>query len=212
MTAKAPTRPGRNIQQARSRKTYAAFIAAGFKLLETKEFEAITIGGLAGAAGYSVGAFYARFKSKDEFFDAMVADHIADRTEAQSRLLATASHDELIDAWIEGIVKYYWKRRRFWRAVLIRSTSDPAVWAPIDRNAQEFIPSLTARIASDAGRPLKKSEAVNINFAVHIVLSTINNRIVNRPRPSLIDRSTFVGNLIRAFRLVSDYDSLSGRG
>lgn len=212
MIVESPTRPGRNIQQARSRKTYEAFIAAGFKLLETREFEAITIAGLATAANYSVGAFYARFKSKDQFFEAMVADHLAERAEAQARLLATASHDDLIDGWIRGIVKYYWKRRAFWRAVLMRSTDDPAFWAPIDRNAQEFIPSLTQRISSDAGRPLEKSESANINFAVLIVLSTINNRIVNRPRPSLINRSTFIASLIRAFRLVSEYDSLNGRG
>jgi len=211
MTIEASTRPGRNMQQARSRKTYEAFIAAGFKLLETREFEAITVAGLARAAGYSVGAFYARFKSKREFFEAMVAHHLADRAEQQARLLANASHDELIDGWIRGIVRYYWKRRAFWRAVLMRSTNDPAFWAPIHRNAQEFIDLLLTRIASDAERPLTKSETVNIRFAVHIVLSTINNRIVNRPQPALINRATFIGSLRRAFWLVADYDSLNGR-
>jgi AcrR family transcriptional regulator len=199
------------MQQARSKKTYEAFIAAGFKLLETREFEAITVAGLARAAGYAFGAFYARFKSKSEWFEAMVAHQRADRTEEPARWLANASHDELIDGWIRGIVRYYWKRRAFWRAVLMRSTNDPAFWAPIDRNAQEFIHSLLARIASDAGRPLTKSETVNIRFAVHIVLSTINNRIVNRPQPALINRSTFIGSLMRAFHLVSDYDGLNGR-
>lgn len=204
----AHARPGRNTQQARSRKTYDALIAAGFKLLRQSEFESITIAGIADAAGYSVGAFYARFKSKQEFFEAMVARHIKERTDAQKRLLANASHDELINTWIEGIVKYYWNRRAFWRAVLMRSTNDPVFWTPIDHNAQSFVNALTARIASDTGRSLTESESTNVRFAVHMVLSTINNRIVNRPRPSLIGRSTFVANLCRAFRLISDFDRL----
>lgn len=210
-TVENPVGPGRTIRQARSRKTYEALIAAGFRLLEDREFEAITIANLAEAAGYSVGAFYARFKSKDEFFEAMVAHHIQVRTAAQEKLLATASHDELIGEWIDSIVKYYWKRRAFWRAVLMRSTNDPEFWAPIDRNAGQFVPSLKARIARDVGRQLTKSESTNVGFAVHMVLSILNNRIVNRPRPSLIGHSTFVANLTRAFLLIADYESLRRR-
>jgi AcrR family transcriptional regulator len=210
-TVDVPLGPGRTIQQARSRRTYDALIAAGFKLLRQSEFELITIARIADAAGYSVGAFYARFNSKDEFFEAMVARHLQERTEAQKRLLADAPHDELIRTWIEGIVKYYWKRRAFWRAVLMRSTNDPEFWTPIDHNARTFVNALTARIASDSGRPLTESESTNVRFAIHMVLSMINNRIVNRPRPSLIGSSTFVDNLSRAFLLISDFDRL-GKG
>jgi len=42
-----------------------------------------------------------------------------------------------------------------------------------------------------------------------MTLSTVNNRSVNRPQPSLIGRTTFVDNLVRAFRLLSDYDAQS---
>jgi AcrR family transcriptional regulator len=207
--AQAPGSPGRTIRQQRSRKTYQALIAAGFKLLERHEFESITIADLTGVAGYSVGAFYARFRSKDEFFAAMVAHHLEERSSAQQQLLATAAHDELVTEFVDGIVKYYWKRRRFWRAALMRSTNDPKFWAPIDRNARKFVAAFTDRIETDIGRSLTRPESTNVRFAIHIVLSTINNRIVNRPRPSLLGRPTFIDNLTRAFRLVSDYQSLS---
>lgn len=208
---RSTTGPGRTIRQARSRKTYEALIRSGFKLLAKREFESISIADLAQAAGYSVGAFYARFQSKDEFFEAMVAHHLRERSDTRDRLLATASRDELVDVLIEDLVKYYWRRRRFWRAVLMRSAHDPPFWAPINRSAQEFVTLLTARIQSDAGRPLTETESANIRFAIHMALSMVNNRIVNRPRPSLIGHSTFVENVSRAFRLVSGYDDLNDR-
>lgn len=200
--------PGRKIRQARSRKTYEALIAAGFRLLEKNEFEAITVARLAEEAGYSVGAFYARFKSKDQFFEAIVAQHLDDRATAQHRIIEKASHDELIGAWVANLVNYYWKRRAFWRAALLRSTSDPTFWEPINRNAVDFVKAFTARVESDLGRVLTKTESTNIRFAIHMVLSTVNNRIVNRPRPKLIGYTTFVKNLTRAFYLISDYDNL----
>jgi AcrR family transcriptional regulator len=208
MDAEVQAGPGRKIRQARSRRTYQALIDAGFRLLESEEFESLTIAGIAEEAGYSVGAFYSRFESKDEFFEAMVAHHIAERTAERARLLATESRDTLISALIDGLVRHYWRRRRFWRAVLMRSTNDPEFWAPINASAQEFVGQLTMRIESDAGRKLSETEISNIRFAIHMALGVINNRIVNRPNPSLNGRSAFVKNLTRAFMLVSDYDRL----
>ena len=89
--SQANAAPGsERIKQARGRKTYDALIATGFKLLAHREFEAITIAELSQAAGYSVGAFYARFKSKDEYFDALIAHHLSDRRRLRERMFAEA--------------------------------------------------------------------------------------------------------------------------
>ena len=204
--------PGRKIRQERGRKTYEALLAVGFKLLEKQEFESITIAELAKAAGYSVGAFYARFRSKDEFFEAMVAHHLRERSVAREHLFATEPRESLVPAMIDDLVAYYWQRRRFWRAALLRSAKDPKFWAPINQNGREFVTLFTNRIQCDAQRPLTSADRENIRFAVHMVLGMINNRIVNRPRPSLIGHSTFVENLTRAFSLVADYDRLTAGG
>ena len=97
-----PTEPGRQIRQQRSRKTYNALVATGFKLLQKRELEAITISELAAKAGYSVGAFYSRFRSKDEFFDAMVARHLEERTADRNQIFATASNENLVYALVDG--------------------------------------------------------------------------------------------------------------
>jgi AcrR family transcriptional regulator len=200
--------PVRRIKQSRGRRTYDALIETGFKLLEQNDLESIPIAELAKAAGYSVGAFYARFQSKDEFFEAMIAHHLELRVQARDRLLADAPDDTLIDALIEDFVAYYWKRRQFWRAVLQRSSRDEKVWEPIKQDGRAFDNKLMDRISLRAGRQLTKAERTNVSFAFQLARGTINNAILNRPGPIFIGQDRFVRNLARAFRLVSDYDCL----
>jgi AcrR family transcriptional regulator len=201
--------PDRRIKQKRGRKTYDALIEAAFALLEERELATISIAELARTAGYSVGAFYARFRSKNEFFDAMVAHHLEYRTEARNRLLASEPSHALLNALIEELVQYYWARRRFWRAALTRATRDPDFWEPIRAHGRQFAEVLIERIVKQARRPLTEQEATNVRFASQLALGTINNAILNQPGPIFLGQELFVENLVRAFRLVSDYDNLT---
>lgn len=202
--------PARRIKQKRGQKTYDALIATAFELLEHREFEAITIAELTKAAGYSVGAFYARFRSKDEFFDAMVAHHMAHRSKSRARLFTNVPDEDLVNEFISDLVAYYWKRRRFWRAALTRSIRDPDFWEPIRQHGHEYANMLVTRISKGARRRLTKPEDTSIRFAFQIALGTINNAIINSPGPVFLGQAQFVENLARSFRLVSDYDNLVG--
>jgi AcrR family transcriptional regulator len=203
--------PDRRIKQRRGRKTYDALIETGFALLEHRELEALSIAELAKSAGYSTGAFYARFRSKDEYVDALMAHHLERRREARDRLLAAAPDGKLINALFEDLVQYYWKHRRFWRAALIRAIRDPDFWEPIRLHGREFADLLIERIGAHTGRRVTEQEETNVRFAVQLALGTINNAIINRPGPVFIGQQRFVRNLVRAFRLVADYDSLVRR-
>lgn len=204
--------PGRKIAQKRSQKTYDALITTTFKLLEKREFDDISIAELALQAGYSVGAFYARFRSKDELFDALVVRHLADRTKARDQLFSTLPDAELIEGLIEETVRYYWSRRRFWRAAMVRSMRDPSFWEPIRKQGIRFSELLLARIVTRARRPLTETDEINVRFAVQLALGTINNAIINRPGPIFMEEAWFVENLSRAVRLVSGYDDLVAPG
>ena len=48
-----------------------ALLDAGEQLFSERGFAAVTVNDLARAAGYSVGAFYLRFKDKDSLFHAL---------------------------------------------------------------------------------------------------------------------------------------------
>jgi AcrR family transcriptional regulator len=199
----------KRIRQKRSQKTYEALIGTTFKLLQQREFDEISIAELAQKAGYSVGAFYARFRSKDELFDALLAQHIEDRFAARKRIFAGATDETLVADLMEDLVDYYWTRRRFWRAALIRSMKDPEFWEPVRRQGLEFGAWLIERIGARAGRPLTEPEQANVRFALQLTLGTINNTIINRPGPIFMEQVLFVEQLTRAFRLVSGYDALT---
>jgi AcrR family transcriptional regulator len=203
--------PDRRIKQRRGRKTYDALIETGFALLEHRELEALSIAELARTAGYSTGAFYTRFRSKDEYVDALIAHHLERRRQARDRLLAAPPDGKLISALFEDLVQYYWKHRRFWRAALIRAIRDPDFWEPVRLHGRELADLLIERIATHTRRGLTEQEDTNVRFAVQLALGTINNAIINRPGPVFIGQQRFVRNLVRAFRLVADYDTLVRR-
>jgi AcrR family transcriptional regulator len=196
------------IRQKRGQITYDALIETCFDMLQEKDFDEISIAELSQKAGYSVGAFYARFHSKDELFDAMVMRHLEGRRAIRAEQFAAGASSTLIHDVLEETVYYYWGRRRFWRAALIRSMREPEFWAPMRKLSHEFADSLIAHIAKRAGRPLKTQEEANVRFAVQVTFGTINNTILNRPGPFFMDQALFVQNLVRAFRLVADYDKL----
>jgi AcrR family transcriptional regulator len=201
----------KRVRQRRSQKTYDALIGTTFKLLQQREFDAISIAELAQKAGYSVGAFYARFHSKDELFDALLAQHIEDRLAARTRIFASATDESLIRDLMEELVDYYWARRRFWRAALIRSMNDPGFWEPVRRQGLQFGDWLIERISRRAGRPMTEPEQANVRFALQLALGTINNTIINRPGPIFMEQMLFVEQLARAFRLVSGYDTVAAK-
>jgi AcrR family transcriptional regulator len=208
MPSANPLAAEQRIRQKRGQITYDALIETCFDLLHERDFDEISIADLAQKAGYSVGAFYARFQSKDELFDAMVKRHLEGRRKIRSKQFAAGAPSTLVHDVLEETVYYYWGRRRFWRAALIRSMRDPEFWAPMRRLSYEFADSLIAHMAARAGRSLKAQEEANVRFAVQVTFGTINNTILNQPGPFFMDQALFVQNLVRAFRLVSGYEEL----
>ena len=202
------TGPELRIRQKRGQVTYDALLDTAFAMLEHKEFDEISVAELAQKAGYSVGAFYARFRSKDELFDAMVLRHVENRRDVRRRQFATANDSALLHELLDETVHYYWSRRRFWRAALIRSIREPEFWAPMRKLSHEFADALLARLRARAGRALAAREEANVRFAVQLAFGLINNTILNRPGPFFLEQELFVENLVRAFKLVSGYDGL----
>jgi hypothetical protein len=111
---------------------------------------------------------------------------------------------------MEDLVTSYWRRRRFWRAALIRGAHDPALWKPVRKLGREFADALVSRIRERIRRPLTSVEEANVRFAFQVARGAINNAIINRPGPLDMGQGAFIDNLERAFRLVSGYDRLMG--
>lgn len=198
------------IKQERGQITYDALIEAGFKLLVERDIEDISIFDLARVAGYSVGAFYARFRSKDEFFDALIERHLERRTATQKCLVETLAREALVPDLISNIVDYYWNHHVFWRAVIRRTLRDPALWEPFRQHFSENLDRFTARVEQEIRRPLTEKEVRSITFAFQTVMGTINISIINQPGPVFIGQDLFKEELTRAFVQVAGLDEILG--
>lgn len=199
---------GHSIKQRRSQKTYDALIATGFRLLEERTLESITIAELALEAGYSVGAFYSRFHSKDEYFDAMLQYHMEFRLQANKELLASILPHQLVNALITDLVNYYWEHRHFWRAALVRNTRDPVFWGPIRKHGDTTGQYFIDYVEKHKDSLMNASEKTDVLFAFQMTRGVINNAILNRPGPVFMGQTEFIDQLVRAFQLVSGYNKL----
>ena len=203
-----PETPDLKIKQKRSRKTYDALIKTGFRLLKTRQLSSISVAELTQASGYSVGAFYARFESKDEFLVALLDHHLTSRRATHAYLFSTYTGGELIDKLLEDLVNYILKNRGFWQTCLIYSVLDQDFWRPMRALGREVTNDIIDRLSTDINRKLTKQEKLNIGFAFQVTFGTINNTIINQPGPIAMESPLFVDQLIRTFKLVSGYDNL----
>jgi len=199
---------GNIIKQKRSRKTYDALVKAAFRLLKNRIMDTISIAELASAAGYSVGAFYARFNSKDVFLNALVEHHVKMRRATHVRFFSTVSDERLVEELVANVVANVSRNRGFWLSCLMRSVQDPGFWKPMRDLGHGLAGNFINHVSERLGRQLTEKEEVNIRFAFQTVFGTLNNSVINQPGPFQIKDPEFTENLIRTFHLVSDYDSM----
>jgi len=196
------------IRQKRSQVTYDKLIEAAFALLLNRAWDAIPVAEIAQHAGYSVGAFYARFKNKDEFQTALMMRYTQDRLRRLEEQFSSVPDDQLLTAYFHDVVDRLWRNRFFWRAVLFRSIQDEDFWKPFRHIGQVIGDKLIARASQRVGRPLTPAEEMNIRFAIQVTNGAINNVMINRPGPVDIDDPEFVERIEKAFREVSHWDNL----
>jgi len=195
-------------RQRRSQVTHDKLIETAFALLLDRAWDAIPVAEIAEKAGYSVGAFYARFKNKDDFQTALMQRYTENRLRRLDEQFASSSDSELLSSYFNDVVNRLWRNRFFWRAVLFRSIQDEQFWAPFRHISQIVGDKLVDRASKRIGRILTPEEQMNIRFAVQVTNGAINNVLINRPGPIDIDDPAFVKRLERAFREISHWDDL----
>jgi AcrR family transcriptional regulator len=91
-------------RQERREQTRAELLAAARRAFLRDGFHAASLDGIAEDAGYTKGAFYSNFASKDDVLVAVLDVHFRDRAEAYERLIS--STDTVEDAY--RAVARYW--------------------------------------------------------------------------------------------------------
>lgn len=188
--SKATERTGRSLEpvRARAQLTRAALLKAGRELLETHDFQAMSVAAIAAAHGMSVGSFYGRFKDKEAFFETLQKEITAEWIEEAARILdreacrgLTAT--QLVHRICRLVVRLVRGDAGFMRAALKHEATNPAGWTPIKQAGKDV-----ATLAIDVLRPAlppdaAASSAARIRFALQVLYSTCFNGILHDPGP-----------------------------
>jgi AcrR family transcriptional regulator len=100
----APDEPGFEgvypVRQTRGRRTRDRLLNAGQKLIAGHSVDALAVADIARAANCSVGSFYLRFRDKDAFFRALIAQYLSEGRAATLALYTNHDRDGLIHALV----------------------------------------------------------------------------------------------------------------
>ncbi len=195
-----PARPAPS--QDRSRKTAERFLDAAFKLLESKTFDELSVADLGREAGRSVGAFYQRFGSKEDFLAVLVVVYFENREADFARILAEASDEGLVEQVLSDSFASIMRNRNLWHAALRRSAQAPGFWTQFHRYVQRRPQLIAARLGELRGEALSEAEVFRLGIALQVFNSVINNQMMNNPGPLTLTSPDFLPKLLRVFDAV----------
>jgi AcrR family transcriptional regulator len=193
------------VKQQRGGRTRDRLLKAGQRLIAKRDFDSTSVADIAGAAGCSVGAFYQRFRDKDGFFGALIAQYVSEARATTVALFEKFHDDRLIGALVLATATRFRGNRGLIRAAIRKQLEEPTVWEPIRRQGYFAADSFIAWQAARLGRKLTPSEIIATRFAFQVLYGTLNNAIINRPGPLDLADAEFVVQLERAFRLALLY-------
>jgi AcrR family transcriptional regulator len=193
------------VKQRRGSQTRDGLLKAGQRLIAKRDFDAVPVADIAAAAGCSVGAFYQRFRDKEAFFGALVAQYVAEARATTLALFAQYDDDRVISALVRATATRFRNNTGLIRAAIRKRLEDAAVWEPIRLHGHAAADRLIAWMATRRRRKLTPDEIIATRFAFQVLYGTLNNAIINRPGPLDLNDEEFVAQLERAFRLALLY-------
>lgn len=179
-------------------------LAAGWKLLAKTSWDRLSVNDIVAAAESSVGSFYSRFTDKESYFDSLASEWLerrrAQTQELYARLQCT---DDYVDAVVMDVYRSVVGSRNFWHAAIIRGVNVPEFWVPFRESGLRRIKEFIRLRSDELGRALSAQETRDIRFAFQMVNGVINNGILNRPGPIMLETREFEVALLRSFRAVA---------
>ncbi len=188
--------------QDRSRKTAERFLGAAFKLLESKTFDELSVADLAREAGRSVGAFYQRFGSKDDFLAVLLVTYFEQRDAEFAQMIEDATDEGVIEAVLASNFASLMRNRNLWHAALRKSAQAPGFWSQFHRYVQRRPQMMAAKVGELRGEPLTDKDVFRMGIALQAFNSVINNQMMNNPGPLTLGSPDFLPTLLHMFRAV----------
>jgi len=160
-----PARVRRRPQQQRSKAVYERVMEHARHLARERDFDAISIQELARGAGCSIGSFYYRFGTKDEFFRVLVDDMIARRDEAVVDTFRIHKVEDLPGELAREAVANHRAYAGLLRSIIKKHLEGKPVWEPISLLGHRIAAEYVRRVAEARGVPLSRAQIERISFA-----------------------------------------------
>jgi AcrR family transcriptional regulator len=192
--------------QSRSLKTQQSFIEAGWAILREQSWETISITAIAQRAGRSVGVFYQRFSSKNDFLTVLLNRWIEENYVAMDMAPKAETPRALISWYLDETFQRIKVNRYLWRAALQRAIDDPASWDPFRKMGTRRREFLAEHLTILGERPLTDGERHRLDLAVQVFNSVINNALLNDPGPLRVDQAEFLPTLEGIFHTVAAFE------
>jgi AcrR family transcriptional regulator len=183
----------RSPQQQRSRVTTQRFVNAALKLLEKQTYAELSLNDLAKTAKRSVGTFYQRFGSKEEFLKVLITEFL--ETGVSEEAAAKWEGRSPADIFAKFLGDSYYrilKNRNLWHAALGLSSSDPNFWTAYGDLRGRRLARLVEAIESSRKAKLSPVEIRRFAIAAQVFNSVINNQIINSPGPLSLEDDDFL--------------------
>lgn len=189
--------------QPRAEATRDALLGAGRRLLNERDFEAMSIADLAAANGLSVGSFYGRFRDKEAYFSLlqeMVTTEWAETTQREfdARKLAGWTAGRIVVLVATRVVSIYRSDRGFIRAALRHASTHTNAWTPLKRVGARFANEVTLLLAPRLTHLPPMARAARVRFAMQLLYGMLVNAVLNDPGPLSLDDPRLEKELARA--------------
>lgn len=176
-----PRRLSRSESQALTRRRV---LEAAAEVFGEKGFRGASLTDVADQAGYTIGAVYSNFASKDELFHALMRERIrlteeglaaAFQDDKLSEESSPGSHEERMERELDrmaaaedAVPPRWWRLLSEYRTY---AAADPAAWVELsnsDRRCREIIAGYIERFAAATGvtLPIPAIEAAELNMAL----------------------------------------------
>jgi len=193
-------------QQSRSVQTQQSLVDAGRAILQEMPWEAVSIALIAKRAGRSVGVFYQRFGSKEDFLTLLLKHWLDDGYAQLERQMPGDTPLEMIDTYLMDVFNRIRTNRYLWRAALQRAMDDPASWEPFRHFAAARREQFASQLGERRGRPVDEAERGRLDLATQVFNSVINNALLNDPGPLRVDQPAFFPTLKDIFLQIAALD------
>lgn len=172
-------RPARRPQQGRSLQTYQRMMDAGNALLLERNIDAISIKDIAARAGCSIGSFYYRFHTKEEFFASLIDAMIRHREQSVRIDFETVPIAEMPAALARGAIITHRRYAGLLRSAIKKHLEDGESWLEISRMGRRIVTEYQDRLAAERGEPLSDEQKDRISFAFIWLYGLLAQSVMN---------------------------------